>query len=595
MHCVHWAVGRLNGRGRAAAGTVQRTTRPLSLFLFPHLLRFFPPHTPTKVGPRYHQRSGVSTSARRQQDKWIIEASVEHLVEGQTSSCGYVPSSVGLPATDDPNESPAAHTVMWQSARDIAQGPKDPPLSLGTYTWEVLLHTAAGGCSPPAVEATTLLTFHLSHRAHRNCPPHTPEQGRQHLGPGADVYADLSRGLSPHIVTRHSLPLPLLHPSIIRQWPNHEQAMMEAPDLFIDPCLFSFHSSTSRLLASVIQQLPGAILRLPADGLLLLRRRQIKIKLPAAAVGAKRLLDQLSTGTIRSTPSIRTAKAWDLLWYPTLHQHCMKWTGLLRDHASSAPGPDPGTNVSLKSLVSGSLLPGCGTNRIPLALSPHVPVRHLDSQPGQPVSHPVIRSTVIPSARSLAFGSATTVTAPVRIHGQGSSQQCNGHLFRLPTVSMPANRAGHLMSRAMELRTAILVAQSALYATDTGWMLARCAERPEPDGPGLRVPGFARAWEGRGPFQQTAADTTSKEKQHGGVGTLPLSSTFAVTQFLLTHPIHARCSTPTNAEAPLEGRIRWPVGQPSSVALGLQPLDQPSSLTSCAITNQSPADFQTLP
>ncbi|KAI3552073.1 hypothetical protein CSPX01_00749 [Colletotrichum filicis] len=99
------------------------------------------------------------------------------------------------------------------------------------------------------------------------------------------------------------------------------------------------------------------ILRLPADRLLLLRRRQVEIKLPAAAVGAKRLLDQLSTGTIRSTPSIRTAKAWDLLWYPTLHQHCMKWTGLLRDHASSAPGPDPGTNVSLKSLVSGSLLP----------------------------------------------------------------------------------------------------------------------------------------------------------------------------------------------------------------------------------------------
>ncbi|KXH29787.1 hypothetical protein CSIM01_05553 [Colletotrichum simmondsii] len=99
------------------------------------------------------------------------------------------------------------------------------------------------------------------------------------------------------------------------------------------------------------------ILRLPADGLLLLlllRRRQVEIKLPAAAMGAKRLLDQLSTGTIRSTPSIRTAKAWDLLWYPTLHQHCMKWTGLLRDHAGSAPGPDPGTTVSLWSLVSGS-------------------------------------------------------------------------------------------------------------------------------------------------------------------------------------------------------------------------------------------------
>ncbi|KAK1506053.1 hypothetical protein CTAM01_03388 [Colletotrichum tamarilloi] len=169
------------------------------------------------------------------------------------------------------------------------------------------------------------------------------------------------------------------------------------------------------------------ILRLPADGLLLLRRRQVEIKLPAAAVGAKRLLDQLSTGTIRSTPSIRTAKAWDLLWYPTLHQHCMKWTGLLRDHASSAPGPDPGTNVSLKSLKAEALKAEAGIDKSPLLRRPICQssggesgqgtagaprVRHLDSQPGRPVSHPVLRSTVILSARSLAFGSATTVTAP---------------------------------------------------------------------------------------------------------------------------------------------------------------------------------------
>ncbi|KAK1520829.1 uncharacterized protein CCOS01_10948 [Colletotrichum costaricense] len=130
------------------------------------------------------------------------------------------------------------------------------------------------------------------------------------------------------------------------------------------------------------------ILRLPADGLLLLRRRQVEIKLPAAAVGAKRLLDQLSTGTIRSTPSIRTAKAWDLLWYPTLHQHCMKWTGLPRDHASSAPGPDPGTNVSLKSLVSGSLLPGRGTS-VTSTVSP--------------VDQSVTQSSDQPSSRPLAL------------------------------------------------------------------------------------------------------------------------------------------------------------------------------------------------
>lgn len=148
------------------------------------------------------------------------------------------------------------------------------------------------------------------------------------------------------------------------------------------------------------------------------------------------------------------------------------------------------------------------------------PVTSTVSPVNQSVSHPVLRSTVIPSARSLAFGSATTVTAPVRIHGQGSCQRRNGHLFRLPTVSMPSNRASHPVSHAMELRAAILVAQSALYATDTCWMLARCAERPEPDGPGLRVPGFARAWGGRGPFQQTAADV--------GAASPPLSRTGSI-------------------------------------------------------------------